>query len=138
MNALVVLLWFGGVIEVNEGEDLKAVLQSAQAGDEIIVHAGTYPTNSKWDLKFAGTEQEPIIVRAGDGEKVIIQGVSNQNIIDIGGTWYTWKGFEMVGGSHGIRKRGRWHLLQPARDDLRGHHHPPNAHPRYGRGWRAR
>ena len=72
-------------IHVNEGEDLKGALQSAQAGDEIIVHEGTYVTGSKWSLDFQGTADEPIIVRAADGEAVRIEGNPSENIIDITG-----------------------------------------------------
>jgi hypothetical protein len=106
-----ILGFFFGEVHVYEGEDLKGTLEGAIAGDEIIVHEGTYPTGSKWTLNFQGTELEPIIVRPADGEAVIIQGIPSQNIIDIGGTYYTWRGFEMIGGSHGIRVETSAHAL---------------------------
>ena len=61
MHSVVLMLWFGAEIHVNEGEDLKSVLQNAQAGDEIIVPdpyfviypslgeiVGRPPTNNGW------------------------------------------------------------------------------------------
>lgn len=111
VGSLVILGFFFGEVHVYEGEDLKGTLQAAVAGDEIIVHEGTYPTGSKWTLDFQGTEAEPIVVRVAEGDSVIIEGIPSQNIIDIGGTYYTWRGFEMTGGSHGIRVETSAHAL---------------------------
>ena len=97
-------------IDVYEGEDLFAAIAALGPGDELVVHAGTYSTRSSGgsyyrEVTLAGTEAAPIVVRAADGETVVIEGDSegSQNTVDLSGTWYTWQGFEMVYGSHGLR-----------------------------------
>lgn len=90
-------------IDINPGDDLWGTLKAVQAGDEVIMHAGTYKVPGFVDLTFNGTADQPIIVRGGDGEDVVIEGISSQNTLNVKGSYYTLSGFRIVGGSHGIR-----------------------------------
>ncbi|MEZ4382136.1 MAG: right-handed parallel beta-helix repeat-containing protein [Nannocystaceae bacterium] len=90
-------------IDVNNGDNLFDTLQGLQAGDEVIVHAGTYPVPGFVNLVLSGTENAPIIIRAADGDEVIIAGIDSQNAINVEGSWYTLRGLKVVGGSHGVR-----------------------------------
>lgn len=95
-------------IDVYPTDNLWAALSSVAPGTEILVHAGVYDNQGgSWyhGIHLAGTEAEPIVVRAAEGEVVVIEGdpAGSQNIVDIDGQWYTWQGFEMAYGSHGLR-----------------------------------
>lgn len=89
--------------EVHSGEDLFGVLGSLQAGDEVIVYDGTYDRPGFVMLDLQGTAALPIIIRAADGNAPLITGSTDQNILNITGQHFTFKGFEMTGGSHGLR-----------------------------------
>jgi len=103
-TSLVVLTQLvAATIDVNPGDDLWGVLSSVNAGDEVILHAGTYQVPGYVDLNFAGTADQPIIVRGGDGEEVTIEGIDSQNTLNVAGSYYTLRNFKIVGGSHGIR-----------------------------------
>ncbi len=89
--------------EIHAGEDLFGVLGTLQAGDEVIVYDGTYDRPGYVMLDLQGTATLPIIIRAADGNTPLITGSTNQNILNITGYHFTFKGFEMTGGSHGLR-----------------------------------
>jgi len=89
--------------EIHAGEDLFGVLGSLQAGDEVIVFDGTYDRPGYVMLDLQGTAAQPIIIRAADGNKPLITGSTDQNILNVTGQFFTFKGFEMTGGSHGLR-----------------------------------
>jgi hypothetical protein len=96
--------------DVYPGDDLFAVLGALAPGDEVIVHEGTYSTRQdggSWyrDVVLAGSEAAPIVVRAADGETVVLSGdpAGSQNVVNLSGSWFTWRGFEMQYGSHGLR-----------------------------------
>lgn len=103
-----VLLWAtdaarAQTVEVHDGEDLFAVLESAQPGDEVWVYTGSWTTPGYVMLEWHGTAAEPIVVRAADGETPHIVGDPSQNILNITGEHFTFQGFELTGGSHGLR-----------------------------------
>ncbi len=91
------------IFDIHPTDDLFARLDALQAGDQVVVHAGTYTTTGPVDVTWPGTAQAPITVRAAPGEHVIIQGIPSQNVLDIAGSYFTIAGFEIKGGSHGIR-----------------------------------
>ena len=92
-----------GVFEIHPGDDLFARIRTLAAGDEVIVHAGTYPTPGLLQVTWSGTEAAPIVVRAAPGARPVIAGTPGQNVIDLGGSHFTLRGFELRGGSHGVR-----------------------------------
>jgi hypothetical protein len=88
---------------IRPGDDFKARLRALVAGDEAILHAGTYDTGGFFEVTWSGTAERPIVVRAADGERPVLRGVSTQNVLNLGGTHFVLRGLEIVGGSHGIR-----------------------------------
>ena len=94
----------GATLEVTPADDLWGTLSAVVAGDEVVIHAGTYTTPGYVGYTFAGTESAPIVIRAAEGEAVhIVGGSDQQNVLNVGGAWYTLAGLEISGGSHGIR-----------------------------------
>lgn len=90
--------------EINAGDNLWARLATLAPGDEVIVHAGTYTQTSRFEATWAGTAAMPIIVRAAEGEaRPVMMRDSGQNVLNIHGSYFTLRGFEIIGGSHGIR-----------------------------------
>ena len=89
--------------DIRPGDDLFARLRMLQPGDEVIVHAGTYATPGFFQVTWTGTAQAPIVVRGADGARPVIQGMPSQNVIDLSGSYFTLRNFEIRGGSHGIR-----------------------------------
>ncbi|MCA9694898.1 MAG: hypothetical protein KC636_35295, partial [Myxococcales bacterium] len=108
---LVLTLTFAADVDVFPQDDLWAALGSAAAGDTITVHAGTYQTPGFVELNLQGTQNAPIVIQAAAGEVVVIQGVSNQNTLNITGSYYTFRGFEITVGSHGLRIGDTAHAL---------------------------
>lgn len=92
------------VFEVSEGEDLFAVLNGLAAGDEVILHAGTYATGRRWGFTWSGTEAAPIVIHGAEGEaRPVIEGIPSQNVMDLDGSWFVLRHLEITGGSHGLR-----------------------------------
>lgn len=90
-------------IPVHPGDDFETIVQNAQPGDEIVFHAGDYTTTGYWGVNLQGSAGAPIVVHAAPGEVVTIFGDPSQNTIDISGSHYTFAGFRIHGGSHGVR-----------------------------------
>jgi hypothetical protein len=90
------------VFEIRPGDDLFARLAALVPGDEVIVHAGTYTAPEPVQLRWAGTEAAPIVVRAAPGARPVIEGTPGQRVLDLGGSHFTLRGLELRGGSHGV------------------------------------
>jgi hypothetical protein len=88
---------------VTPGDDVRAILQGLVAGDEVIFLAGVHLTTGFLEVTWAGQPGAPIIVRAADGARPIIEGVSSQNVININGAHFEVRGLDIRGGSHGLR-----------------------------------
>ena len=105
--ALAALCWStaaaAGTYDIHSGDDLYGRLQMLQAGDEVIVHAGTYMTPGFLQVTWTGTAAQPIVIHAAPGDRPILQGTFAQNTININGSYWTLQGFEITGGSHGLR-----------------------------------
>lgn len=91
------------VYEIGPADNLFARLATLAPGDEVIVSAGTYTTPGLVQVTWAGTEAAPIVVRAAPGARPVIAGARSQNVLDLGGSHFTLRGFEIKGGSHGVR-----------------------------------
>lgn len=93
----------GQTYDIHSTDDLFTRLKNLQPGDEVVVHAGTYTTPGLLQVTWAGTAAAPIVVRGADGERPIMLGNPSQNVIDLGGSYFTLKNFEITGGGHGVR-----------------------------------
>ena len=76
-------------------------------GDEIILREGVYTDRRRLQLSHRGTKEKPIIIRAQEGAKVTFQRPDNRdNTFNLVGAQYVQlRGFEITGGSSGIRIR---------------------------------
>jgi uncharacterized protein (TIGR03382 family) len=88
---------------INPGDNLYTRLQSLVAGDTLTVHAGTYMTPGFLEVHLPGTANAPILVQAATGEHVVMLGTPAQNVMNLSGSYFTLDGFEIAGGSHGLR-----------------------------------
>ncbi len=81
----------------------------AEPGTEVIIHGGKY-AQFELDGEASGTESEPVVIRAAEGEKAVIEsapgnaetdensiGIHLVNVENI-----TLDGIEVTGGTHGI------------------------------------
>lgn len=76
------------VIEIVPGQGsqgLFAALAAAKPGDEIVVKAGTYvlqQPGGSWyrEINVNGEPTNPIVIRAAEGETVVLQGTAVKQI----------------------------------------------------------
>lgn len=98
--------------EIRPGDDLWARLSSLREGDEVVVHAGDYAQRARFEATWAGTEARPIVVRAAEGEaRPVLSRDGSQNILNLHGSHFTLRGFELTGGSHGVRMSDVHHAV---------------------------
>ena len=88
-----------------EIDDFLEAVNDAQEGDEIILANGSYDVSSNKDTKFSdrkGTATKPIIVRAQEVGKVILEGRAGYKFENC--KFFTWYGFnhrhEVSGGDN--------------------------------------
>ncbi len=96
------------IVNITPTSNWVSILNNANAlqpGDELVFAAGTYSTNSRLSLGFRGTATQGITLRPAEGAEVIIRRFNqNQNTLNLEGAQYlTLKGFDITGGSAGIR-----------------------------------
>ena len=101
-----------GTFEATPADDLEAKINALVAGDELIVHGGTYTLSGRFGISLAGTAAAPIVIRAADGERPVIdRPAADQNIWDLDRADYvTIRGLEFKGGSAGVRITAADHL----------------------------
>ncbi|KAL9650918.1 hypothetical protein ABK040_015021 [Willaertia magna] len=93
-------------------DELWSAMSALQSGDELVIKAGIYSTygaNTYWrNIQKYGTVDQPIIVRAATGEKVVIDGDTgaSQNILNLDVKNFVLKGIEFRYGSRGLRFQG--------------------------------
>lgn len=100
------------VIEANPGDDIEALMNALEPGDELVLRGGTYSQSDLFQVRIVGTEAAPIVVRAADGERpVITRPDANQNNFNLErGEHVTFRGIEFRGGSAGVRVMSALHL----------------------------
>lgn len=92
------------VYRIHPADDLFGTLKKLRAGDEVLIHSGTYKTPGRYELRLAGTATAPIVIRGVAGEaRPVIVGAPSQNVIDISGSHFELSHIEIRGGSHGLR-----------------------------------
>lgn len=99
-------------IEKGPGDDIEAAMNALQPGDELVLRGGLYELSGRFGVSLLGTQAQPIVVRAKDGETPHLhRALADQNIVDIDDAqWATIRGLEFSGGSAGIRISGATHL----------------------------
>jgi len=103
--AFVVLPTFAYGIEISPGADIRGTLAGMQPGQELVLRGGTYRLSNKIVIANVATAQQPIVVRAKEGETPIIEypGADN-NVIEVQGARYVeLRGLTIRGGSQAIR-----------------------------------
>src|SRR6478735_2141780 len=78
-------------------KSISKAAQLAQAGDTVLVGAGTY--SGTVNISKNGTASAPIAVKAADGAKVVIDGsqtASGSDLVVISGDYVTFQGFEVA------------------------------------------
>lgn len=112
-------LWLGmpsishaETFEIAAGDDVEAAIATLQPGDELVLGGGMYTVTERFSIDLAGSEAQPILIRAAEGEVPHIHRPNaNQNIIDIDNAqWVVFDGIEFSGGSAGIRISSANHL----------------------------
>jgi Right handed beta helix region len=96
------------VTEIGPTDDFRTIMQGLQAGDTLILDAGTYTLTSYFALTLTGTAAQPILIRAQTGQQPIVQYVdASQNIVNlVNSTFVIVDGIEFTNGSRGIRIQG--------------------------------
>jgi hypothetical protein len=97
----------GTVYNLTPGDDWYSIISGSglSPGDEVILHEGTYSSSSWLPMGHQGTAEQPIVVRAAEGERVIItKSRTTINNMDIKGARYlTLRGLEITGADAAIR-----------------------------------
>ena len=77
MLALVSPAAHAATFEISPDDDLS-VLDSLSPGDEVILSDGTFAISSSLWIEVLGTEAEPVVVRAKNAGKAILQAAPNE------------------------------------------------------------
>jgi len=103
---------YATVYEVAPGDDVAAAIDQLAPGDELVVHGGTYTLTARFTVDVVGTEAQPIVIRAKDGERPIFHRPNAaQNVWDVDRAEYVAiRGLELSGGSAGLRIVAAKHL----------------------------
>lgn len=93
------------IIEITPADNYRGAMQNLVAGDTLVLHGGSYPLSTYFELNLNGTAQAPITIRAAIGENPVISYVNaSQNIVNVSNSAFlTFDGIEFTGGSRGIR-----------------------------------
>ncbi|NNM30402.1 MAG: right-handed parallel beta-helix repeat-containing protein, partial [Akkermansiaceae bacterium] len=97
----------GREIRLTPADDWFGVLHGGglQPGDRVILGAGTYTDARRLEMNHRGTAEEPIVIRAAEGARVVMKRPdARQNTINMAGCRHlVLDGLEITGGSAGIR-----------------------------------
>jgi len=93
---------------VDSQEEFERIANSLKAGDELILHGGTYSQNARRSITVTGTAAEPIIIRAADGEDPLLTRPADNrdrynNIEFRDCSHLVIRGLRFRGGSSGVR-----------------------------------
>ncbi len=93
---------------VDSQEEFENIANSLKPGEELILHGGVYSQTGRRAVTVKGTADEPIIIRAAEGEKPLLTRPSDQidkynNIEFIDCSYLIIRGIRLRGGSSGVR-----------------------------------
>ena len=106
---LILVLWVSlagaETREITTDDDLRAAIASLTPGDQLLLGGGTYSLNSRFNITAVGSRDQPIVIRAKNGENVLIEmNTGVQNILEVQNSQYLEiQNLRFRGGSHGIR-----------------------------------
>ena len=105
MSILWVSLAAAEIREVTVNDDLRAAIAALQPGDQLLLGGGTYAFSSRFNITVVGLPEQPIVIRARDGEDVLItMNTGAHNILEVQNSRYLEiHNLRFRGGSHGIR-----------------------------------
>ena len=94
----------GAAYDIQPGDDLFATLEKLEAGDEVVIHAGTYRSPGFYEARWDGTDDAPVMVRGAPGEaRPVLVGLPEQDIVDLEGSHFTLSHLELRRGGDGLR-----------------------------------
>jgi hypothetical protein len=88
---------------IHTGDDLYGMLATLGPGEVVEVEAGTYPSPGFAPMTWSGTAAQPIVVRAAMGARPVLTNTQGNNNLDLYGSYWTLRGFELTGGDIGVR-----------------------------------
>ena len=93
---------------VGSDEEFERIANSLKPGDELILNGGTYSQNARRAVTVNGTAEEPIIIRAADGEDPLLTRPADNrdrynNIEFVDCSHIVIRGIRFRGGSSGVR-----------------------------------
>jgi hypothetical protein len=93
---------------VETEEEFERLANALQAGDELVLHGGTYSQTGRRAVTAKGTPEQPIIIRAAAGETPLLTRPADQrdkqnNIEFVDCTHLVIRGLRFQGGSSGVR-----------------------------------
>lgn len=96
-------------------EEFENVANALNKGDELILHGGTYSQSCGRKITANGDPQNPVIIRAADGEDVLMtrpaDNIDTENNIEIiNSSYLVIRGIRFQGGSAGVRFVGGHHI----------------------------
>jgi hypothetical protein len=84
--------------------DFYTVVMNLAPGDVVEVSGGPYTSpGGAVHQTWAGTAAAPILVRAAPGMRPVLNATAGNNVLDVDGSYFTLRGFELVGGDIGFR-----------------------------------
>ncbi len=120
LKSILMLLTFGiilqqlqaGIITVNKGEDLNAIINSAQGGDTVVIKPGTFNKVNLSNKNFS--KKKPLIIRSSGTETVIVKGdtISKGSAVELSNCSYiSFEGISFTNAMWGIYVKNSEHIL---------------------------
>lgn len=92
------------VIQAGPADDVEALMNSLQPGDELVLADGTYTLTGRFGVVLAASESAPILIRAAEGARPHFHRPdASNNIWDLQASHVEVRGLEFSGGSAGLR-----------------------------------
>ena len=91
--------------EIGPEDNLRGAIAELQPGEELVLRGGTYTLSSRFLITVNGNAAAPIVIRAKDGERPVIEQTnSSQNIMEVSDSQYlVLRKIAFTRGSIGIR-----------------------------------